>query len=47
VAVSLPHFLNADPSLLEDVEGIKPDRDKHESYAILQQVNNINIKYLK
>lgn len=44
-AVSLPHFLDADPSLLEDIEGLKPDREKHESFAILQQVNNI--KYLK
>lgn len=45
MAVSLPHFLNTDPSLLKDVEGLKPDRKKHESFAILQQVNNI--KYMK
>lgn len=45
MAVSLPHFLDADPSLLENVEGLKPDRKKHESFAILQQVNNI--KYLE
>ncbi|XP_018315153.1 scavenger receptor class B member 1 [Mycetomoellerius zeteki] len=36
-AVSLPHFLDADPSLLENVEGLKPDREKHKSYIIIQQ----------
>ncbi|KAH0951798.1 hypothetical protein HN011_007991 [Eciton burchellii] len=36
-AVSLPHFLDADPSLLEDVDGLQPIRKKHESFAILQQ----------
>lgn len=41
MAISLPHFLDADPSLLENVEGLKPDREKHESYMILQQVNKI------
>ncbi|EFN62240.1 Scavenger receptor class B member 1 [Camponotus floridanus] len=43
-AVSLPHFLDADPSLLEDIEGLKPDRKKHESFAILQQAFGIPIK---
>ncbi|KAL0130667.1 hypothetical protein PUN28_002352 [Cardiocondyla obscurior] len=43
VAVSLPHFLDADPSLLENVEGLKPDREKHGSYAILQQTVGVPI----
>jgi len=38
-AVSLPHFLDADPSLLEDVDGLQPIRKEHESFAIYQQVN--------
>lgn len=38
-AVSLPHFLNADPSLLEEVDGLHPDKEKHETYVILQQVS--------
>jgi len=51
-AVSLPHFLDADPSLLEDVDGLQPIRKKHESFAILQQVNyiheiNLKLRYLK
>ncbi|EZA62097.1 hypothetical protein DMN91_007879 [Ooceraea biroi] len=43
VAVSLPHFLDADPSLLEDVVGLQPDPEKHASYAILQQTFGVPI----
>ncbi|XP_072758180.1 scavenger receptor class B member 1 [Anoplolepis gracilipes] len=42
-AISLPHFLDADPSLLEDIEGLKPDRKKHESFAIIQETIGIPI----
>lgn len=35
-AVSRPHYLNADPSLIESIEGLKPDKEKHSSYVILQ-----------
>ncbi|XP_012221709.1 scavenger receptor class B member 1-like isoform X2 [Linepithema humile] len=42
-AVSLPHFLRADPSLLENIEGLNPDEEKHESYVILQQVVGVPI----
>nr|UEN71287.1 sensory neuron membrane protein 2 [Gregopimpla kuwanae] len=35
-AVSLPHFLDADPSLLEDVEGLHPDEEKHRTKVIIQ-----------
>ncbi|XP_043287176.1 scavenger receptor class B member 1 [Venturia canescens] len=35
-AVSLPHFLDADPSLLEDVDGLHPDETKHRTNIILQ-----------
>ncbi|XP_011870818.1 PREDICTED: scavenger receptor class B member 1-like isoform X2 [Vollenhovia emeryi] len=44
-AVSLPHFLDADPSLLEDVEGLEPDREKHESYVILQPLIGIPLVF--
>lgn len=37
-AVSLPHFLDSDPSLLENIEGLKPDRKNHDSFVILQQL---------
>lgn len=39
IALSYPHFLDADPSLLEHVSGgISPDRSKHESYFIINPV---------
>ncbi|XP_018057656.1 PREDICTED: scavenger receptor class B member 1-like [Atta colombica] len=44
-AVSLPHFLDADPSLLENVEGLKPDREKHKSYLVLQQTVGMPILF--
>ena len=28
--MSWPHFYQADPRLLQDVEGLRPDRDKHQ-----------------
>ena len=28
--MSWPHFYQADPRLLRDVEGLQPDRDKHQ-----------------
>ena len=40
-AVSLPHFLDADPSLLEDVEGLHPDEAKHRTSIILQPVRKL------
>lgn len=45
VALSLPHFLDADPSLPENVEGLKPDRKKHESFAIIQQTIGMPIYF--
>ncbi|KRT82644.1 hypothetical protein AMK59_3893 [Oryctes borbonicus] len=36
IALSYPHFLDADQSLAEMVDGLKPDRRKHESYMVLQ-----------
>lgn len=35
-AMSLPHFLDADPSLLEGVEGLNPDPEKHRTRIIVQ-----------
>lgn len=37
-SVSLPHFYNSDPSLLNEVEGLSPNKDQHESIIILQPV---------
>ncbi|XP_014207887.1 scavenger receptor class B member 1 [Copidosoma floridanum] len=35
-AASLPHFLNADPSVSDGIEGLNPDPEKHETVIILQ-----------
>nr|QNL15117.1 sensory neuron membrane protein 1 [Aulacocentrum confusum] len=35
-AISLPHFLDADPSLLEDIDGLEPDPQKHGTKVIIQ-----------
>lgn len=39
VYLSYPHFYQADPSLLEPVEGLKSDREKHESFFKIQPVS--------
>lgn len=31
IAMSQPHFYNADPSLIEQIDGLVPDREKHDS----------------
>ncbi|CAK9816428.1 Scavenger receptor class B member 1 [Anthophora quadrimaculata] len=36
VYLSFPHFYKADPSLLDAVHGLKPDRDIHETYFKVQ-----------
>jgi scavenger receptor class B, member 1 len=37
-AVSQPHFFNADPSLLNEVEGMKPEAAKHQTILDIQPV---------
>lgn len=37
--ISLPHFYKADPIYLDSVEGLQPDRSKHEAYVILEPVS--------
>ncbi|BFF95494.1 protein peste [Drosophila madeirensis] len=36
VYMSFPHFYNGDPSYLEAVEGLKPEREKHEFFMTLE-----------
>lgn len=43
-AMSMPHFLNADPKFHEDVEGLTPDPEKHQTKIILQPTIGIPIK---
>jgi hypothetical protein len=36
--LSLPHFYLGDPRLLEEVEGLKPDPEKHDMYLDVHEV---------
>jgi len=36
--VSFPHFYLGDPRLLEEVEGLKPDPEKHDFYLDVHEV---------
>jgi len=46
VYLSFPHFYKADPKLLEDVEGLSPDQEKHETFLKIQPVSTILFKNL-
>lgn len=37
---SKPHFLDADPELLEKVEGLHPDRALHDVFVNFEAVSN-------
>jgi scavenger receptor class B, member 1 len=39
IALSFPHFLDADPQLLENITGVTPNRTEHESYFIVNPVS--------
>ncbi|XP_055375827.1 uncharacterized protein LOC129608368 [Condylostylus longicornis] len=43
VSFSFPHFYLADPSYVEAVEGIKPEKEKHEFYMALEPTAGIPI----
>lgn len=45
IAVSLPHFYNSDPTLLNDVEGLNPVKEKHESVVAMQPVSQTFIPF--
>lgn len=34
--LSYPHFHDADPTYLSQVDGLKPEKDKHELYLVLE-----------
>lgn len=39
IALSYPHFYEMDPSFVSDVDGLKPDRRKHETYFVIEPVS--------
>lgn len=40
IGVSYPHFYQADPKLVEAVEGSYPDKEKHESHFYIEPVSS-------
>lgn len=47
VYLSNPHFYQADPQLLETVEGLSPNPAEHETYFKIQPVREEYIIYFK
>lgn len=45
VFMSFPHYFAADPFYANEVEGLKPEKEKHESYFTLEPVS-LNVKTL-
>ncbi|OXU24944.1 hypothetical protein TSAR_015667 [Trichomalopsis sarcophagae] len=46
-AASMPHFLNADPTLANGIEGLSPEPEKHSTVIILQPVRQLKIIKIK
>lgn len=44
VYVSNPHFWKTSPELLEAVEGLQPDPEKHESFLLIQPKLGVPLK---
>lgn len=40
VFISNPHFYNANPKFLKEVEGLNPQKELHETYFKIQPVSN-------
>ncbi|KAF5278410.1 hypothetical protein FQA39_LY05899 [Lamprigera yunnana] len=41
---SLPHFYTADPFYLDGIDGLKPNKSKHESFIVLEPNTGITLK---
>lgn len=39
MAVSQPHYFNGDPALLNEVDGMRPDGQKHQTTVVIQPVS--------
>ncbi|CAH1403132.1 unnamed protein product [Nezara viridula] len=48
IALSYPHFMDADPKVLDSVEGLKPDHDLHHTYFVINEESglplNVSVK---
>ncbi|XP_050587850.1 scavenger receptor class B member 1-like isoform X1 [Bombus affinis] len=45
IALSYPHFYKADPSILESIEGLTPNRDAHESFVYIQPQSGLPVEF--
>ena len=43
IGVSYPHFYQADPALVEAVEGSYPEKEKHESHFYIEPVSSTTL----
>ncbi|XP_050529375.1 scavenger receptor class B member 1-like isoform X2 [Daktulosphaira vitifoliae] len=41
IALSYPHFLQSDPALLEAIDGLKPDKEVHETYFLINPLTGL------
>jgi hypothetical protein len=42
IMMSFPHFYLGDPSLLETVQGLKPDPKKHDGYLDVHEASSVS-----
>lgn len=46
IAISFPHFMNSDPGVIDRIEGMKPDYEKHHSYIYVEPVSVIKVFFI-
>ncbi|GAB0094391.1 scavenger receptor class B member 1 [Sergentomyia squamirostris] len=44
IALSYPHFLDADPSITNNIVGLRPNRTEHESFFMVQPTSGLPLK---
>ncbi|XP_015483426.1 platelet glycoprotein 4 [Parus major] len=47
VYISLPHFLHASKSILDNVEGLSPNEKEHETYLDIEPVTGFTLRFAK
>ncbi|CAN8210608.1 unnamed protein product [Coccothraustes coccothraustes] len=47
VYISLPHFLHASESVLNNVEGLSPNEEEHETYLDIEPVTGFTLRFAK
>ncbi|KAK2535592.1 Cd36 [Columba livia] len=47
VFISLPHFLHASESILNDVEGLSPNEEEHETFLDVEPITGFTLRFAK